>query len=716
MKQSISLSSRQRELLRILLNKQSLISYKYLSEYFKLSTRTLQREIKLLQSTLKHFNIKVSRKVGSGLEIQGSDKDIEELKGQLKQAQIMLSFSPEERQEGIAYDLLLASEPLKQEYFSTKYGVSVGTISHDLDKVNLWLEEEAEIILDRSPGIGIYLNSTEQQRRMMLSQLLRKDITFEDWLELLYEKDTEANLYGKLGSVIRNRLLKFVQTDKLLAVDRVLHEVMGEQSTFHLTDRNYVNLMIHIILAMERIESGKVMEGTDLINMEPFEQDTLSIAGKVVKRLQQVSLLSFPDIEVKYIALHLAGAKVSNNKEKLDENNEGFIWIELTQSFIRSVEHYLDKSFEGDQLLFEGLVSHFVPVFNRLKYNLQIHNPMLAKIKEAYPDVFTACHKACIILEEKTGYAIPEDEVGYLAMHIGASLIRIEEGMSKTYKAVVVCASGLGTSMYLATKIRSEITNVHVESVVSVNELSDWLHSDHHADIIISTVNLPIKTQTNMVIVSPFLRKEDLAKIKNTLINTLHTTKPHFVPKRERNTPIETTTLQSIATYGEGMVQILRDFKVYNNVKVTSDVITSVLRVLKDVPHIVNVEKLTYDLKEREKLGGFVLNELAMIHTKSIGVSSPIVVVFRTNLPVPWYNDDEQEHDIQIFLLIVVPIDAPIEHMEVVSEIPASFIDESFVHMLVNGTETMVKSLIEDVLTKAFEARITSSLKGLGDG
>lgn len=714
MKQSITLKSRQKELLRTLLNKQNPVSYKYLSEYFKLSTRTIQREIKSLRSTLKTFDIKIARKVGSGLEVQGSEESIEELRQQLEQAQIMFSFSPEERQEGIAYDLLLASEPIKQRFFSSKYGVSVVTISQDLDKVSSWLKENGEgITVDRSPGIGICIDSTEQQRRTLLSRLLHKDITFEDWLELFHEKNKEENLYGKLGSVIRNRLLKFVQTDKIIAVDRVLNEVMEEQSAFLLTDRNYVNLMIHIMLAMERIESGKVMEDTNLNKWEPFERDTLSVAKKIVERLQQVSLLTFPDIEVKYIALHLAGAKVSNKKDVLDDNNEEFIWIELTQTFIRSVEYYLEESFEGDQFLFEGLVSHFVPVFNRLKYNLQIHNPMLNKIKENYPDVFSACHKACVVLTEKIGSPIPDDEVGYLAMHIGASLIRIEEGMSRSFKAVVVCASGLGTSMYLATKIRSEISNIHVESVVSVNELSNWLVQGHHVDIIISTVNLPVVTDMNMVVVSPFLRKEDLAKIRNTLINTMHTTKQSLLTLQETTSEMEAESLHSIATFGEGMVQILRNFKVYEHVEVTSDLIRSVLMLLEDVPIITDVQQLTHDLKEREKQGGFVLDELAMLHTKSKGVRSLIVVVFRTKSPISWYGDDGKEHDIQTILLLVVPVDAPVEHMELISEIPAAFIDDTFMHVLITETEVRAKELIEGRLMKAFESRINSSLKGL---
>lgn len=714
MEKSIILNSRQKELLRTLLENSSPVSYKYLSEYFKLSTRTIQREIKSLKATLKDFKLTISRTVGAGIELKGSYEDIANLKAQLEEAKVMSSYSPEERQEGMTYDLLLAKAPLKQEYFSTKYGVSIATIANDLDKVSDWLEEDA--VIDRSPGIGVFIDVSEQQRRALLSRLLHKDITFEEWLELFHEKREDEDLFGKLSFVVRSRLLKFVQTDKILSVDQVLSEILVEQKGLSFTDRNYVNLMIHILLAMERIESGRVIEDTNLNQWEPFDPEILSVARKIVTRLGQVLSLSFPNIEVKYIALHLAGAKATKKKDLSDQTKEEFLWIELTQSFIRTIEYHLGKSFEGDQLLFEGLVSHFVPVFNRLKYNLQIHNPMLDKIKEKYPNVFEACQKACIILTEKTGYMIPEDEIGYLAMHIGASLLRMEEAMKNNFKAVVVCASGLGTSMYLSTKIRTQLPNVQVEAVVSVNELSHLLEKDPPIDIIISTVNLPIVTNKKMVVVSSFLKDDDLAKIKNTLVNTTHTyEKKEFIQSKQSD-KVETSSLKSLAIFGEGMVQIIKHFTLYQDVKVTTDIISDVLKLIKGVGAITDLHALKRDLKEREKLGGFVLSGLAMLHTKSEGVTSPLVSMFRTVHPIEWNGDDKEEYLVRTIILLVVPMDAPAEHMEVISEIPASFIDDTFVQVLLSGTEDKVKMELEEKLTNAFESRIISSIKGLEKG
>ena len=262
MKQQIPiLDSRQKELLRTLLIANKPITYKELSEMFKLSTRTIQREMKALKSILEAYDLKVGKRIGDGFELKGSEEGKRWLREHIEQAKTFSACSPEERQDGMTYDLLLSKEPIKQFVFSKKYGITEGTVSSDLDKVSIWLEKGG-ITLIRTPGIGVYINGQEKQRRTMLSRLLHKDIMFEEWLELFHKK-TElggGEVLDQLGMMIRNRLLKFVQIHNILDVERVVHQVLKEQTDIELTDRNYVNLIVHLMLAVERIKSGQIIQ------------------------------------------------------------------------------------------------------------------------------------------------------------------------------------------------------------------------------------------------------------------------------------------------------------------------------------------------------------------------------------------------------------------------------------------------------------------------
>ncbi|OKL35528.1 BglG family transcription antiterminator [Domibacillus mangrovi] len=715
MKQQLSvLDSRQKELLRTLLIANKPVSYKELSEMFKLSTRTIQREMKALRSILDIYELKIGKQIGDGFKLKGSEEGKRQLKEHIEQAKTFSTYSAEERQDGITYDLLLSKEPIKQFVFSKKYGITEGTVSSDLDKVSMWLEKGG-ITLIRTPGIGVYIDGQEKQRRTMLSRLLHKDIMFEEWLELFHKK-TEmegGEVQDQLGMMIRNRLLKFVQIHNILDVERVVHQVLKEQADIELTDRNYVNLIVHLMLAVERIKGGEIIQTSNVSNFsQDYEFDHLiySLAEKIVERLEMVLSISIPKIEVNYIALHLSGARVSNRMAMDNYEREEFIWIELTQSFIRAVEHYLDESFEGDILLFEGLVSHFAPAFTRLKYGLQIHNPMLEKIKERYPETFFACKKACELLENRTGSSIPNDEVGYLAMHIGAALIRKKDTLKSEYTAIVVCSSGLGTSTYLASRLRTEMPNLKVEAVVSMNELEGGLQEKLAADILISTINLPFVKNKNIVIVSPFLKQEDLSRIQNTLFKVK---KSQPIQKKVQNMNGKSSSVISLAKYGEGMIQILCNLKVCNDVYLRPPVtIPSILNQIKDAQEISDLGKLSKDLEKREQQGGFVIGDLAMVHAKSEGVNNLLVVVFRMKELVLWpFADDEEQQSINTVLLLATPKEAPKEHIEMISEISSMLIEESFVSVLKESTADVVKSTLETVLSKAYEKKATHSLK-----
>lgn len=71
-----------------------------------------------------------------------------------------------------------------------------------------------------------------------------------------------------------------------------------------------------------------------------------------------------------------------------------------------------------------GLGLHIKAVMNRMKYGLNIRNPLLKDIKTSYPYAFELALTASDILSRHLGAPIHEDETGYLAIHFGAALNR----------------------------------------------------------------------------------------------------------------------------------------------------------------------------------------------------------------------------------------------------------------------------------------------------
>ncbi|MFC3882139.1 BglG family transcription antiterminator [Bacillus songklensis] len=697
------MNSRQQELLQILLSSSKPVSYQYLAEMFKVSTRTIQREVSSLKAILKTYQLKLVKKFGAGIQIEGAVRDKESFMQQLLTANSYMLYTPEERQEAIMYELLLNREPIKQFVLSYKFGVTEATVSNDLDKIDQ-LCQTMGVQLIRKPGIGVAVEGEESQKRMACSKLIHKDITFEEWFEIFQMSSSgEESAIGQLqlGTVVKKRLQKFIHSPNIHLVEKIVKEAIGQNGTIKLSDRNYVNLIVHLLLAIERMKYEEIEGDAPIIpyvdHLEEFQ-----IAIIIAEKLEQQLHIRMPKTEIGYITLHLYGARFQHQASSASLNDLDIEWVDLTKSFIRSVEKCLHLSLSEDLILYEGLCSHLVSAINRLKLGLQIHNPMLKEIQKRYDNIFSACEQASSILVQKLGRSIPQDEIGYLAMHIGAAALRKKEQGKPKLSAIIVCASGMGTSTYLSSKLRKEIQGLQVEHILSVTELKEYMNEKNDVDLIVSTVVLPFLDQSQYIIVSPFLDAHDLQEIQKR-VSFSSTRKDDLVPE-EKRVP---SAVVSSAKYGEAMLQIVRNLKIFEVASFQQQAdLSEMMSCVRHFSFIKDEKQVLSDLVRREQQGNFILNGLALFHSRTTGVEELFAALFRFHSPVYWAGEE-----VSTFLLLLAPKDSPKEHIQMISEISANLIEDSFMNMLLKDDESTVRSKVETLLSQVYFAKLEATLK-----
>ncbi|MFG6117945.1 BglG family transcription antiterminator [Thalassobacillus sp. B23F22_16] len=688
-------SYRQKEIVRYLLNTETVTSYQSIADYFQVSKRTIQREMNNLRPLLAPYHVKLMKKIGSGIYLKGKENDMEQLKDFIEQTETPSTFSPEDRREWMTYDLLLSEEPIKQFTLSKEYNVTEATVSNDLEQVAKFLKHH-DITLIRRPGLGVYLKATEYQRRNLLSKLIHKDISFEEWMQLFNQVEKET----VLDDMIRARLLKLASASQINIVESIVKNILQHEYKLEMSDKNYVNLIVHLLLAVERIKADQFVTDKDIPAALSVEEDLFGISQLIVDAIEEEFSITVPDIEVDYIALHLAGARVAKY-DRVSTDQEELSWVELTEMFINETEKNLQRSLQWDEELREGLIAHFAPAINRLKHGLQIHNPLLERTKQEYGEVFQACRNACKTLEELTDLNIPDSEVGYLTMHMGASLIRMEKQGEKRYRAFVVCASGFGTSTYLASTLQQKMPHISVVDIISIQQLQAM--DAHPVDVIISTVTLPMVEENKVVHVSPFFTEDDRENVEAALKKLSTTnTKPAEVHLETR----------PLAQYGEAMMRILDGLTFVHLSGKEAINLSVLLEEVEDHPYLIDKEIVLTDLARREKLGGFVLDDVAMIHTKSTGLGGLLVSIFLIDQQISWMDDTEAEQMVSTILLLASPKDAPKPHIKMISEISAALADEDFIETIQSHDSARIKAVIEKTLSDSYEEKMRELLKG----
>ena len=182
----------------------------------------------------------------------------------------------------------------------------------------------------------------------------------------------------------------------------------------------------------------------------------------------------------------------------------------MTDELIKSIGRKLNVNFMSDRELYSGLARHLEPTVYRLN-GLPLKNPILKEIKNNYSGIFELVKGSLKPLEDYVGTKIPDEEIGFITIHIGATIERNKMAKNNIYKAVVVCGTGLGTAKLLSSRIVNRFPNIKILATLASRQIKDFINNKE-LDLIISTV--PTDAQDSpQVIVNPLLVEEDVGKI-----------------------------------------------------------------------------------------------------------------------------------------------------------------------------------------------------------
>jgi len=128
-----------------------------------------------------------------------------------------------------------------------------------------------------------------------------------------------------------------------------------------------------------------------------------------------------------------------NNKDtfiELMERVDGEI-VEVCEEIISFISEEFHQ--ELNEKIHISLTDHIAFTILRLKNNDTITNPFVIEIETLYSKEMQIAEKAMKILEERTGIHIPEDEIGFIAMHIHSA--RNDGKVSNTVKYAFLCST-----------------------------------------------------------------------------------------------------------------------------------------------------------------------------------------------------------------------------------------------------------------------------------
>jgi mannitol operon transcriptional antiterminator len=667
------ISARERQVLEILLTEKDEITVKDLADQIGVSGRTVHRDLKNVEDILVEYNLSLQKKSGVGVQITGDKSKIRELELFLFNL-FHTEYTPDERQTIILCELLETNGPVKLLGLANDLNVTIATVSADLTKLEERLQHFG-LSLIRKRGYGVEIEGDEGAKRRAMSHLISEYLDESEILSLARENIQKRST--QQINTISERLLGLVEKQKLLIVEKIVDSIVQELP-FAMADSAYIGLVVHLALAVERIQKGEGITINRAYLENQQETKEYKFAEKIVVELENVFKINIPQAEVAYITMHLKGAKLRHDNEYLIEDSSFQVAIKA-RNLIELVERQVGMDLSRNRSLFEGLVMHLKPAVYRIKEKMGISNPLLDKIKRDYTELFSIVKQA--VNQVFHEIYVPDEEIGYLVMHFGAVVLGNKE--LENFKTLVICSSGIGTSKMLVTRLKKEFPELKQVQNVSVMEFKKMKTTDYQ--LIISTIPIP-DYHLEYILVSPILNKEEIERIRSfineqIIVNGSEENLSMALSKRntKKNANKLIEEMDRIQEYAHTISLVLKGFDVSNvsDMLTTEEIINKACRELFEKETVNNIESVIEAINEREKLGGMGIpgTEMALFHTRSSHILKPIFTIYFTQDPIGVTGMDQMKMEMKYLVLLLSPESASESALEVLSYLSTLLIE-----------------------------------------
>lgn len=698
------LMSRQKQIIQILTKStnKNPITISTIAEILNVSSRTVLREMPKIEEWLDENGFNFIKKPGVGLIIDESLENQQLILELLEVENVQKEYSKEERKRIILSELLIAKEPLKLFYFTNQLKVSEGTLSNDLDGIEDWLKA-FDIKLIRRQGVGIYLEGNEKNYRKVLSDILYRTLEEKELIKLLKKSLNSPSSENSIEFSIENRMLNFIDRTIIKGIEKIVSE-LEEKFNFKLIDSDYIGLVVHISLAVQRIKNGEKisMDKSSLSELEILPE--FAVATEITEKLEKVFTIEIPKDEIGYITMHLKGARLRLNKVENDIDLDNLDIKQISNYIITEVENDFNIEIINKQKLSKDIYNHLVPAISRMSMKLNIRNPLLENIKEQYSEIYHSCENACEILKKITKIdKIPESEVAYIAMHIAAA---IEENLkNENLSVVIACPTGVGTSKLLGVNIKKEFPNLDIKNSISVINIDTKKLKDDGIDFIISTVDLDVDYR--YICLNPMFLQKDKIKLKEFI----HRYSKQRITKKiiKKELKCDKDKIKNITNLGTEIISILEEVRVreINNVKTVNDLIGIASSVFaENVNHAKEIKKL---LLEREEKSSTYLNgfNMMLLHCKDKKITSCKFGVIRLNEKLI-----EDGKEINFAIISLIPEKNTQTQINIMSHINGEIIErESLRNSIMKISEEELTSIIEKILGDLYRKELKSVME-----
>lgn len=512
MKEILSLSLRQREILSLLLFKHGPISVKSLISKYQLSSKSIQNDLKVITRQLALQNISLHTEAGS-VQIIISPQQREQLLRELEHSDVQRDFwEKDERVQYIINYLLFSTSPVTSTTLCEALRVSKPTILSDLETVQTLLKQK-HFTLVRQKGKGNWISGEESRLR----ELIVKQLTILLSSRRINDHTQLFRLCEKGSTNPNDLLLRYLSETDSRPVSEAIQYLL-ESDRVEINGENAFSLAILLLVTIRRLTEGNQISTPVLSSEDSDREDQmLALAGKLLSFAGKYHCISYNLYESQFLVYQLYHRSIRLSPHEDDVTSEWGHIIGKMMDYINthSVPYQPDTTASYDQKLRRELTDYLELTSRRKRLGIHAYNPLCVQAKAAYPKLYFIAERLSAIAEEKANLELTQDDLGTLTLILAA----YGNFDSVTKRALLVCDKGSMITNALSRRLQNNISGLVISHISSVQKFMEDPTICSNFDLVITTTALP-DTSLPTFLVSPIIDYADLQHIQDMVNGT----------------------------------------------------------------------------------------------------------------------------------------------------------------------------------------------------
>lgn len=651
-------NEREKLILQVLLkNTDEALSIKEIAKATKIKERTLYREIKNLESSLDQLGIDLTKEKSKYI-LKG---DLSELDSSLFEASFEDYVYSTETRLNLILCFLILSEDTSIKDISEKLMLSYNTVATAIGTIEKILSDY-KLKLIRKKGQGIEIEGSEVDRRVLLISLLCNEISDEEFFTRLNDRSILSS----------NPFIKFLNFDFL---KKVFYENKHLDVFKIYTDSSIKKILISLNVVFLRMSYP-----TDIKeNIPKQEYDSIKSLLTASK-----DIIDF-DITDDIIQFLVKILKTCRLIEQLSYLNDKYSYtlVYKISLLIKYVSEKMNVDFTQDTNLSSGLIAHVESAIKRHQMNLTEENDELQDfVLKNYNELYLVIKSELLVVFDEIMFN--STELSYIVIHFASSYEQIYR--KNFIRALVICASGIGSSKILGSQIRKNIPEIKNLEYTIPSKVTKSLVNNY--DVVISTIEL--EQDIDYLLIPTILKEKDINLIREKILSSR---------SFKRNNTVKRENIVNIDKFSSACRIILKNTEyVETDSQANYEVILD--GVLTDSAlNITNKDEVLDSLLERHNKSSVVIpnTNIALFHTLNNDIEEPFVIISSLNDRIVMKDSMESDQMIDNFIVMVSQNQQ--EFTDLLSQISIAILDdEVFTKALASKNKDFIFTKIELIL------------------